>query len=50
MRNLKTSFFGISAIISGVGLILKHSVNEGVTAIITGIGLLFAKDHDNNTK
>jgi hypothetical protein len=47
MRNLKTSFFGLSAIISGVGLILKHSVSEGVTAIITGIGLLFAKDHDN---
>jgi hypothetical protein len=47
MRNLKTSFFGFSAIISGVGLILKHSVSEGVTAIISGIGLLFAKDHDN---
>ena len=47
MRNLKTSFFGLSAIISGVGLILGHSVSEGVTAIISGIGLLFAKDHDN---
>lgn len=47
MRNWKTSFFGVSAVISGIGLILKHSVNEGVTAIITGIGLLFSKDHDN---
>jgi glycerate kinase len=47
MRNWKTSFFGISAVISGIGLILKHSVNEGVTAIITGIGLIFSKDHDN---
>jgi hypothetical protein len=47
MKNLKTSFFGLSAIISGVGLILKHSVSEGITAIVTGIGLLFAKDHDN---
>jgi hypothetical protein len=47
MKNLKTTFFGISAIVSGIGLILKHSVNEGVTAIISGVGLLFAKDHDN---
>ena len=47
MRNLKTTFFGISAIVSGIGLILKHSVSEGVTAIISGVGLLFAKDHDN---
>jgi hypothetical protein len=46
MRNLKTSFFGLSAILSGIGLILKHSVSEGVTAIISGVGLLFAKDHD----
>lgn len=46
MRNLKTTFFGISAIVSGIGLILKHSINEGVTAIISGVGLLFAKDHD----
>jgi len=47
MKNLKTTFFGISAIVSGIGLILKHSVNEGVTAIISGVGLLCAKDHDN---
>ena len=48
MKNWKTSFFGISAIISGVGLMLKHSFNEGVTAIITGVGLLFSKDHDTH--
>jgi glycerate kinase len=47
MRNWKTSFFGVSAVISGIGLILKHSINEGVTAIIAGIGLIFSKDHDN---
>ena len=47
MRNLKTSFFGISAVITGVALILKHSINEGVASIISGIGLIFAKDHDS---
>ena len=46
-RNWKTSFFGISTLISGIATIIKGDIQTGITLIITGGGLIFAKDHDN---
>jgi len=45
-KNWKTTFFGISSVISGIALILKGHTIEGITAISTGLGLNLAKDHD----
>jgi hypothetical protein len=45
-KNWKTTFFGISSIITGIATIIKGDINSGVAIIITGIGLVFAKDHD----
>lgn len=46
-KNWKTTFFGISSIISGVALILKGQIVEGITAITAGLGLSAAKDYDH---
>ena len=45
LKNWKTSFFGVSAIISGVALFLKGDSSAALASIASGIGLLFAKDH-----
>lgn len=47
IRNWKTTLFGISTILSGVVLIIKHQASEGIINILTGLGLSFAKDHNN---
>jgi len=46
MKNWKTTVFGITTILSGIGLIIKGSTVEGITAIVSGFGLLTAKDYD----
>lgn len=46
-KNWKTTVFGITTILSGIGLIIKGSMVEGVTAIVTGFGLVTAKDYDH---
>lgn len=48
MKNWKTTVFGITTILSGIGLIIKGSTVEGITAIVSGFGLLTAKDYDTN--
>lgn len=48
MKNWKTTVFGITTILSGIGLIIKGSTVEGITAIVSGFGLLTAKDYDVN--
>lgn len=48
IQNWKTSFFGITSILSGAALIFKGQLSEGVTAVLTGLGLVVAKDHDTN--
>lgn len=45
-KNWKTTFFGITSVLSGVATIFKGDLITGVTLISTGIGLIFAKDHD----
>lgn len=45
-RNWKTTFFGITTILSGIALILKGHTIEGLTAITSGLGLGVAKDFD----
>lgn len=47
-KNWKTTVFGITTILSGIGLIIKGSTVEGITAIVSGFGLLTAKDYDAN--
>lgn len=46
MKNWKTTVFGITTLLSGIGLIIKGSIVEGVTAIVSGFGLITAKDYD----
>lgn len=46
MKNWKTTVFGITTLLSGIGLIIKGSIVEGVTAIVSGFGLITAKDFD----
>lgn len=48
-KNWKTSFFGISAIISGVALFIKGDSSAALASIASGIGLIFAKDHNTGT-
>ena len=45
-KNWKTTFFGITSVLSGVATIFKGDLITGVTLISTGIGLIFAKDYD----
>jgi hypothetical protein len=45
-RNWKTTFFGITSILSGVATIFKGDIYTGVSIITTGIGLIFSKDYD----
>jgi hypothetical protein len=45
-KNWKTTFFGITTVLSGVALILQGSLVEGIAAITTGLGLGVAKDFD----
>ena len=45
-KNWKTTFFGLSAVLSGAALIIKGHISEGVTAILAGLGLAVSKDHD----
>lgn len=46
-KNWKTTFFGITSVLSGIATIFKGDIYTGVTLVSTGIGLIFAKDHDN---
>jgi hypothetical protein len=45
-RNWKTTIFGLSAILSGIAMIVKGQPAEGITAILSGLGLAAAKDYD----
>jgi hypothetical protein len=45
-RNWKTTFFGITTVLSGIALIIKGQTIEGLTAITAGLGLGAAKDFD----
>lgn len=45
-RNWKTTFFGLTTVLSGIALIIKGHTIEGITAISTGLGLGVAKDYD----
>ncbi len=45
-RNWKTTFFGLTTVLSGIALIIKGHTIEGITAISTGLGLGVAKDFD----
>lgn len=45
-KNWKTTLFGLSAILSGVAMIVKGQPAEGIAAILSGIGLTTAKDFD----
>lgn len=44
MKNWKTLFAGIAAVIGGVNECINNNFSVGVPMIITGIGLIFAKD------
>ena len=46
MKNWKTTFFGITNILSGIASIIKGDYITGITIISTGIGFVLAKDHD----
>jgi hypothetical protein len=45
-KNWKTTFFGISAVLSGAALIIQGHLTEGITAVLAGLGLTVSKDHD----
>jgi len=45
-KNWKTTLFGVSAILSGIAMIVKGQPAEGITAILSGLGLASAKDYD----
>lgn len=45
-RNWKTTFFGLTTVLSGIALIIKGHTIEGLTAITSGLGLGVAKDFD----
>lgn len=45
-KNWKTTLFGLSAILSGIAMIVKGQPAEGITAILSGLGLTTAKDFD----
>ena len=47
--NWKTTFFGITTILSGVALIMKGNAGEGIAVILGGLGLTVARDHDGGT-
>ena len=47
-KNWKTTFAGITTILSGIATIFKGDVHTGVTLIVSGAGLIFAKDYDIN--
>lgn len=47
--NWKTTFFGITTVLSGVALILKGNTGEGIAVILGGLGLTVARDHDGGT-
>jgi hypothetical protein len=46
-KNWKTTFFGISSIITGIATIIKGDIQTGISIIVAGAGLIFAKDHDS---
>lgn len=48
--NWKTTFFGVTTILSGVALILKGQPGEGIAVILGGLGLTVAQDHDGGAK
>lgn len=48
--NWKTTFFGVTTILSGVALILKGQAGEGIAVILGGLGLTVAQDHDRGAK
>ena len=45
-KNWKSTFFGITTVLSGAALILKGQPAEGIAIILSGLGLTVAKDHD----
>ena len=45
-KNWKTTFFGLTAVLSGAALIIKGQLAEGITAVLAGLGLSVSKDHD----
>lgn len=45
-KSWKTTLFGLSAILSGVAMIVKGQPAEGIAAILSGLGLTTAKDFD----
>jgi hypothetical protein len=45
-KNWKTTFFGFSAVLSGIAMIIKGQPAEGIAAILSGLGLAAAKDYD----
>ena len=48
IKSWKTTLFGLSAILSGIAMIVKGQAAEGVTAILSGLGLASAKDYDKS--
>lgn len=46
MKNPKTTFTGIAAVLGGLASIFSGDYVSGITAIVTGIGLIFAKDYN----
>ncbi len=44
MKNPKTTFTGIAAVLGGLASIFSGDYVSGITAIVTGVGLIFAKD------
>lgn len=48
-KNWKTTFFGITTVLSGVALIIKGQPAEGIATVLAGLGLAVARDHDGGT-
>ena len=44
LTNWKTTLAGLAAIITGISLIVKGSLEAGIASIVTGLGLFSAKD------
>lgn len=48
-KNWKTTFFGLTTVLSGVALIIKGQPAEGIATVLAGLGLTVARDHDGGT-
>lgn len=48
LKNWKTTFFGVTSILTGVKLLITGQTVEGISIILSGFGLAHAKDQDNN--